>query len=223
MTRPTKFDKATTDKIVMALRIGCTMAGAAAHAGIAKETLYRWMRSRKTFAAEIERARDAGEVALVAVIQAAAKAGDWRAARFLLTVRRPDAFSRPGSRMSVEQEREAADIRLAMARAEARLRELTVKAQEQLASEGNHGALVLWSAFECIPEPLRSIVRGHMVDAGHRLLEVQDLGAGATDEDIARFCASPLALANRSQAADAPDDPEGSEEADAEKEGDDDQ
>jgi len=93
-------------KIVEGMRLGSYLTIAAHLAGIAESTLTKWMRrgredlaagrSRTAHArlvADIERAEAGAEVRALGVIQAASRAGDWRAASWWLSHRHPDRWT----------------------------------------------------------------------------------------------------------------------------------
>jgi len=102
MGRKTKFNEAITHRIVEALRLGATYEIASEYAGISRSTLYNWMEQGKnqqrgqyrTFLDSIKRAEAKGAIAHLAMIETAAKAGDWKAAAWRLE--RRHGYSREG-------------------------------------------------------------------------------------------------------------------------------
>lgn len=78
--------------IVKAIEAGCYAKIAAEAAGIDESTFYRWMRDgelaqsgkMREFYQSVTRAQGVGEVSAVTKIAEAAKAGDWKAAAWML-------------------------------------------------------------------------------------------------------------------------------------------
>lgn len=110
MARKSKFNEAITSRIVEALRIGATYEIAAEYAGISRSTLYNWMEKGKeqksgqyrTFLDSIKAAEARGAIANLAMIESAAKAGDWKAAAWRLE--RRHGYTRDGYQAQQQQE-----------------------------------------------------------------------------------------------------------------------
>jgi len=68
------------------------MAAAAGHVSV--DSVKRWRDDVADFAEECARARDSGAAKLVAKVRAAAEAGDWRAASWLLERTSPNEYGR---------------------------------------------------------------------------------------------------------------------------------
>ena len=92
--RPTKFTSERAEIILDALRRGASLAAAAAEAGVNADTLLNWRRARRAFAQQVDQAMAVGALRALDTIWAAAKAGDWRAAAWLLERRYPDEYGR---------------------------------------------------------------------------------------------------------------------------------
>jgi len=111
MARKSKFGDAVTDRIIEALRLGATYELAAEYAGISRSTLYNWMEKGKeqtrgqyrTFLDSIKGAEARGAIANLAMIETAAKAGDWKAAAWRLE--RRHGYTRDGYQ-ALQQEKE---------------------------------------------------------------------------------------------------------------------
>ena len=111
MARKSKFGDAVTDRIIEALRLGATYELAAEYAGISRSTLYNWMEKGKeqtrgqyrTFLDSIKAAEARGAIANLAMIETAAKAGDWKAAAWRLE--RRHGYTRDGYQAQ-QQEKE---------------------------------------------------------------------------------------------------------------------
>jgi hypothetical protein len=99
--RPTKLCPEVRDKIVQAIRAGNYIETAAAYAGIAKDTLYAWLRrgaagtepEYSEFAAAVEQALASAETRDVALIGQAAEK-EWQAAAWRLERKFPDRWGR---------------------------------------------------------------------------------------------------------------------------------
>jgi len=112
MARPSKLTPEVQEKIARAIRAGNYPEVAARHAGIHPATYYRWMERGelegdapeddpyRSFRAEVERALADAEAGEVGLIIQSAKAGDWRAAAWLLERRFGERW---GRRERVEQ------------------------------------------------------------------------------------------------------------------------
>jgi hypothetical protein len=70
--------------ILESLEKGNTRRAAAAHAQVESSTFYRWMNSDAAFCSAVEKAEAEAEFKSVDVITAAAEAGTWQAAAWLL-------------------------------------------------------------------------------------------------------------------------------------------
>ena len=93
MSRPPKFSKERTERVLEAIRAGATRRAAAGHAGIDHATLYRWLERNATFATLLTRVEDDVEVRWTATILQASLE-DWRAVAWWLERRRPEAYGR---------------------------------------------------------------------------------------------------------------------------------
>jgi len=89
--RPTKLTKQVKDAILLAVTAGNFLTVAAAYAGIAETTLYKWIERGeageqpfKEFAESLKKARANAEVQSVALIRKAANGGTWQAAAWYL-------------------------------------------------------------------------------------------------------------------------------------------
>lgn len=104
--RPLKLDDAVRDRLVRALRQGQPYIVAADVAGIGRSTFHRYMAqgeldaeaNRDTpfreFRDAVQKAESEAQVVLVSRIQAAATAGNWQAAAWMLERRHPDEWGR---------------------------------------------------------------------------------------------------------------------------------
>lgn len=98
--RPSKLTPSTEARILNAVRCGAPNRVACAAAGISERTLYTWEERARdrpgsdyaAFAERLDRARQEGITARLAIIQKAAVT-DWRAAAWLLERDLPDTFS----------------------------------------------------------------------------------------------------------------------------------
>ena len=112
MARKSKFIDAVTDRIMEALRLGATYELAAEYAGISRSTLYNWMEKGKdqdrgkyrTFLDTIKAAEAKGAIANLAMIETAARAGDWKAAAWRLE--RRHGYTRDGYQAQQQQQKE---------------------------------------------------------------------------------------------------------------------
>jgi len=137
MARKSKFIDAVTDRIMEALRLGATYELAAEYAGISRSTLYNWMEKGKdqdrgqyrTFLDTIKAAEAKGAIANLAMIETAARAGDWKAAAWRLE--RRHGYTRDGYQAQQQQKEvklpssmldllrtQALELRSSMAKAE---------------------------------------------------------------------------------------------------------
>jgi hypothetical protein len=106
--RPTKLNAATAGQLVTLTRGGLTLQGAAALAGVAERTVYRWLErgrlsgrrhaQHRALRAAILQARAERESDLVASTVRAAARGNWRAAAWLLEQQYPDRWGPPNAR-----------------------------------------------------------------------------------------------------------------------------
>lgn len=92
MPRPTKYNEITVGMICDALKLGNTRTCACNYAGISLDTFERWMKSFAEFCGAVTRAEAEVEICHVAVIQSAAKDGDWRASLEWLKRRRREEW-----------------------------------------------------------------------------------------------------------------------------------
>lgn len=105
--------KRAKEQLVTALAAGSTRSAAAGHAGVSRDTLYRWLREDETFAAAVEKAESSVQVGYEAIVRKASiegrvritskpdgtvieerEPGDWKAAAWWLERRRPDDYHR---------------------------------------------------------------------------------------------------------------------------------
>lgn len=91
MGRRTKLTPDIVQKLVEAISIGCTYEQACDYAGIAASTFYAWMSNGRNgkegfieFLETIKKANAKSVVANLAVVQRAARDGQWQAAAFIL-------------------------------------------------------------------------------------------------------------------------------------------
>lgn len=100
MPRPTKLTPKLQERIVGYVRAGAYVETAAAAAGIAKDTLYAWLRRGAAaespydaFAAAVEEAQAMAEMRDLALIGKAAES-EWTAAAWRLERKYPDKYGR---------------------------------------------------------------------------------------------------------------------------------
>lgn len=79
---------------IQAMRAGNTQLNAAAYAGIAQQTFYRWREKDKEFRERLEKAAADAEALCVSKILTAANEGTWQAAAWWLERRRRDDWGR---------------------------------------------------------------------------------------------------------------------------------
>jgi len=98
MGRPTKLTPEVQKQICDSVALGNSQEAAAGEAGIHEDTLYHWLKLAKTrrapyagFSEELHKARSENEANLLKVIHRHTIT-DWRAAQWLLTVKRPDRY-----------------------------------------------------------------------------------------------------------------------------------
>ena len=103
MARPTKLTKEVTERICLAIRAGNYAKVAAAMAGVAETTYYRWLemaegpyakKDYREFRESVERAEAEAEVAAIARIRQAADNGDWKAAGWYLERKHGERWGR---------------------------------------------------------------------------------------------------------------------------------
>lgn len=107
-------------KVLEALEAGASRAGAAAYAGIHRDTLRAWINSDPELKTLIEQAEDLAEANYLQVVQHEATGRtkeSWKAAAWLLERRKPELY---GQRRTLEVTGEV-DVRIARAAAEAGL------------------------------------------------------------------------------------------------------
>jgi len=102
--RPTKLTKPVIRRICEGIRLGMTQDMAAARAGVARATFYRWKAegekqkagAKRDFRDALTRAEADGQAALLATVQeaAAGRQGDWRAASWILERRHREGFGK---------------------------------------------------------------------------------------------------------------------------------
>jgi hypothetical protein len=117
MTRPRKLTPETHERIVGAVREGNQLHVAAAYAGVSKSTFKEWCQRGRcgeepffAFIEALDEAMAAAEVSTVAVVDVAAKEGDWKAAAYLLD-RRDSLKSMRLARMKTREDIEASKTR----------------------------------------------------------------------------------------------------------------
>lgn len=100
MGAPSKLDDLTAQRIVSAVELGAPFYMAAAAGGVSRSTLKAWkVRARNgeepytAFLARLEKAAAAGAVAMLAIIENAAREGTWQAAAWTLERRYPKQFA----------------------------------------------------------------------------------------------------------------------------------
>lgn len=104
MARPTKFTSQTVKDLLDAIQLGASYESACRYAGITYETFNEWRKGNfprgadKTLKAEfsdgLTRAIGKADLADLATIRTAAKAGDWRAAAWGLERRHPKEYGK---------------------------------------------------------------------------------------------------------------------------------
>jgi hypothetical protein len=94
MPRPTKYSPDIVKRILDALAAGNTRRASVQHAGVSEDAFGRWLRRYADFADAVFRAEAQAEVAHVANIAQAARAGDVRASIFWLERRRGQDWGR---------------------------------------------------------------------------------------------------------------------------------
>ncbi len=102
MPRPTKLSPQRQAQICEYVAQGHSREIAAQACGIAATTVYRWMKRGETepdgpfgeFCMALKRADAEAEIACLRRIKAAAEAGDWRAAAWMLERRYPEKWGR---------------------------------------------------------------------------------------------------------------------------------
>lgn len=97
--RPTKYTPRVVKTILRCVRRGLPLMLAAQAAGVSYATLLYWRNNNSKFAEALERAVARGADARLRGIEAAAKAGDWRAQAWLLEHTLPQHFAK--SRLEV--------------------------------------------------------------------------------------------------------------------------
>jgi len=96
--RPCKLTPKVSADLCAALQAGATLRIAADFAGIGERTLFAWLASTKPefmqLQQDVKAATARGDVGALAVIQKAAKGGNWQAAAWLLERRHPGEYGR---------------------------------------------------------------------------------------------------------------------------------
>jgi transposase len=100
MGAPTKLDDLTAQRIIAAVETGAPFYMAAAAGGVSRSTLKSWKARARAgeepfaaFLARLEKAQASGAVALLEIIQNAAREGTWQAAAWTLERRYPKQFA----------------------------------------------------------------------------------------------------------------------------------
>lgn len=88
MARPTKYNAERHERVLAALRVGCTRAVAASAAHVDVDTLGRWARRYPELAADIRQAEAQAERLHTVALMRASQQGDWRASLEWLKRRR---------------------------------------------------------------------------------------------------------------------------------------
>jgi hypothetical protein len=113
MPRRTRLTPAVSKALCDAMREGYTLPNAAAVVGVSAATVREWIRRGEgaddrpttepyaTFATAMARARAECEMEMVASIQSAAEAGQWRAAAWFLERTHPERWGRGAHRIQV--------------------------------------------------------------------------------------------------------------------------
>lgn len=180
MARKSKFSEAVTDRIMEALRLGATYEIAAEYAGISRSTLYNWMekgkeQSRgqyKTFLDSIKGAEARGAIANLAMIETAAKSGNWKAAAWRLE--RRHGYTRDGYQVhQKEQEIKLPSNMLDLLRTQAlELRSSMAKAESSQS----------WQAYAALQRQLLQVVQQiRQIEAEEGLGDELE---GLTDEQL---------------------------------------
>lgn len=94
MAGKTRYTPARAARICEGLRAGLTHKAAASCGGVCRDTFYHWRNTRPDFAAMARQAEAICACEMVAIICAAAKAGNWRAALWWLERRWPGDWGR---------------------------------------------------------------------------------------------------------------------------------
>lgn len=92
--RRTKYTPDVVDRIEQALQLGASYRLACLYGGISEDTFGRWRDKKPEFAEIVARAEGIGAVQLLEAIDAAASAGNWRAAAWILERRYPEEYGR---------------------------------------------------------------------------------------------------------------------------------
>lgn len=100
---PVRYSHEVLDKIVVAMRLGAGVEQAAAYAGVTRQSLYNWLRSKgkqyQVLQREVELAKGSRAVGWLTAIQVKANSGDrdsWKAAAWLLERTLPEQFGPRG-------------------------------------------------------------------------------------------------------------------------------
>lgn len=93
MGRPSKATQVRLEALLAALRAGSTRDAAAAHAGINRTTLYRWLARKPGLRAQLEAAEADAQLSFEAIVAQAARS-EWRAATWWLSHRRAAIYGR---------------------------------------------------------------------------------------------------------------------------------
>jgi transposase len=180
MARKSKFNEAITSRIVEALRIGATYEIAAEYAGISRSTLYNWMEKGKeqksgqyrTFLDSIKAAEARGAIANLAMIESAAKAGDWKAAAWRLE--RRHGYTRDGYQAQQQQE----EVKLPTSMLDL----LKTQALELRTSMIKAESSQSWQAYAALQRQLLQVVgQIRQVEAEEGMQDEMD---GLTDEQL---------------------------------------
>ena len=180
MARKSKFSDAVTARILEALRLGATYEIAAEYAGISRSTLYNWMEKGKeqargqyrTFLDSIKGAEARGAIANLAMIESAAKAGDWKAAAWRLERRHGytrDGYQAKQAEKPVELPSNMLDL-------------LRTQAQELKASMMKAESSQSWQAYAALQRQLLTVVQQiRQIEAEEGMGDELD---GLTDEQL---------------------------------------
>lgn len=114
MARPTKLTPTTVQRLTQALRIGADYKLACGYAGISYGCFREWMKAGEQakrgqffeFYEAVEKARADAAMGWLAKIEAAANAGNWKAAQYKLACLYPETY---GNRSSIRAEHSGPD------------------------------------------------------------------------------------------------------------------
>lgn len=94
MARPSKYTAERVERLLHGIRLGWRYELACAYAGVHYATFARWRLAFPQFCEAVKEAEAQGEATSLRAIHAAASAGEWRAAAWLLERRFPETYGR---------------------------------------------------------------------------------------------------------------------------------